>query len=58
MKRLAFILVSSLFIFTNKKRELFDYATTMWDAIGAMYENVYFEFTIKATFLHILLIAE
>jgi hypothetical protein len=47
-----------MFIFTNKKRELLDYATTMWDAGGAMYENVYFEFSIKATLLHIELIAE
>lgn len=47
-----------MFTFTNKKRELLDYATTMWDVIGAMYENVYFEFPIKATFLSIVLNAE
>lgn len=47
-----------MFTFTNKKRELLDYATTMWDAIGAMYENVYFEFPIIATLLPILLNAE
>jgi len=44
-----------MFTFTNKKRELLDYATTMWDAIGAMYENVYFEFPVKATLLPIVL---
>lgn len=58
MQRLTFIIFSSMFTFTNKKRELLDYATTMWDAIGAMYENVYFEFPIKATLLPIVLNAE
>jgi len=58
MQRLTFIVFSSMFTFTNKKRELLDYATTMWDAIGAMYENVYFEFPIKATLLPIVLNAE
>ena len=47
-----------MFTFSNKNRELLDYATTMWDAIGAMYESVYFEFPVKAALLPVVLNAE
>ena len=47
-----------MFTFNEKKWELLDYATTMWDAIGAMYENVYLEFPVKAALLPIVLNAK
>ena len=50
MQRLTIITFSSMFTYTDKKWELLDYATTMWDAIGAMYENCYFEFPLKQHF--------
>jgi len=50
MQRLTFIIISSMFTFTNKNLELLDYATTMWDAIGAMYENVYLSSPLKQHF--------
>jgi hypothetical protein len=37
-------LFSSVFAYSDKRRELFDYATTMWDITGAIYEKEFLSF--------------